>query len=189
MTALGIRSNNPGNVSLPIQGWTGGGTIIGAPGQPGYASFPDMATGWAAFGQRMTNYIDTKGLTTIAQLNSVYATDQNWKNGVSAYSGIGLNTPLDTSNAAQMNALKTGILSQELGPANAQSVLSQVGSSGGAGAPGPLTNNPTPGQGIQPGSVGGGAGKTHRSIQTRHNPVRAWGRRFGSRAVSRQLTD
>ena len=46
--------NNPGNVSLPIKGYHGPGTIIGAPGQKDYASFPDLASGFAAFDQQVT---------------------------------------------------------------------------------------------------------------------------------------
>lgn len=115
MTIAAIRFNNPGNVSLPIQGWTGGGSIVGIRGQPGYASFPDMQTGYAAFTQRLNNYINVKGLNTIATLNPVYAQDTGWGAGVSAASGIGINSPLDTSNPDQMAALRSGIIQQETG--------------------------------------------------------------------------
>ena len=114
MTIAAIRYNNPGNVSLPIQGWKGGGTIVGLSGQSGYASFPDMQTGYAALQQRVSTYIG-RGLTTIDKLNSVYATDSNWKNGVAAASGIGKNEPLDPTNQAQMSALLNGIIKQETG--------------------------------------------------------------------------
>ena len=115
MAIAAIRYNNPGNVSLPIQGWTGGGNIVGITGQRGYAQFPDMQTGYLAMQQRLTNYIDVKGLSTIADLNTRYAEDQNWQNAVSRFSGIDRTTSLDTSNTAQMNALTYGIIRQETG--------------------------------------------------------------------------
>jgi hypothetical protein len=126
------RYNNPGDVSLPISGWNGPGQIVGLKGQPGYASFPDMKTGLDALGHRLTNYIDSKGLNTIGALNSSYAKDQNWAAGVARASGLGINTPLDTSNQEQMRALQKGILSQEIGANNANSVL--------GGAPAPITS-------------------------------------------------
>lgn len=112
---LAERYNNPGNVSLPIKGWTGGGSIVGASGQSGYASFPDMETGYAALQQRINDYITTKGYTTIRQIGSVYAEDLNWGNAVARISGIGKDTPLDPSNTAQMSALLGGIIRQETG--------------------------------------------------------------------------
>lgn len=118
------RFNNPGDVSLPIAGWHGGGEIVGIKDQPGYAKFPDLQTGVNAFQHRVTNYIDSRGLNTIGALNSAYAKDRGWSAGVSAASGIGLNTPLDTSNQEQMRALQKGILSQEIGRENAERVLS-----------------------------------------------------------------
>jgi len=110
--ALGNRANNPGNVSLPIKGWTGGGAIIGAPGQPGYAQFPDFATGVSAWSVRLDTYAQRPGGDTIRGLNDTigYATDPNWKNNVSAGSGLGLDTPLDTSNRG---ALMIGIAKAE----------------------------------------------------------------------------
>jgi len=120
MAIAAIRYNNPGNVSLPIQGWNGGGSIVGIAGQSGYASFPDMQTGFAAFQARLTNYIDGRGLNTIGALNGVYAQDPAWGAGVSNLSGIGINTPLDTSNASQMSALQSGIIQQETGMSPAQ---------------------------------------------------------------------
>lgn len=109
---IGNRENNPGNVSLPIKGWTGGGTIIGAPGQPGYASFPDFSTGVAAWSQRLDTYAQRPGGNTIRGLNDTigYATDPNWKNNVAAGSGLGLDTPLDSSNRG---ALMVGIAKAE----------------------------------------------------------------------------
>jgi hypothetical protein len=121
-----LRFNNPGNISLPMKDWTGGGSIVGLKGQPGYAAFPDMATGMAAFTHRVGNYINDRGLNTIAALNSVYAQDSKWGAGVSRASGIDLHTPIDTSNAAQMSALHKGILTQEMGAANAAAVLNKT---------------------------------------------------------------
>jgi hypothetical protein len=130
MTVAGIRANNPFDVSLPIKGYSGPGQIIGVRGQPGFAQFPDMQTGYNAGVQRLNTYItgQTKygTLDSISSLNSVYATDQNWKYGVSKASGIGLNETLDPNNADQMAALQRGVLSQELGASNAKVVLSQV---------------------------------------------------------------
>lgn len=114
MPTLAVRHNNPGNVSLPIKGWKGGGFIVGAPGQSGYASFPNVQTGLAAFNARVTSYIG-RGYNTIGSLNSIYAQDGNWKNNVSRLSGIGINTPLDASNPAQMTQLQDGILKAESG--------------------------------------------------------------------------
>jgi hypothetical protein len=135
MSFLWQRFNNPGNVSLPIQGWSGGGSVVGAPGQPGYAAFPSMGVGYQAFEQRLLNYIDVKGYDTIAKLP--YATDPNWKAAVSDISGIGLNTPLDTNNSNQMQALEKGILSQEIGSGGANQVLASNSSIFGGSA-----NNP-----------------------------------------------
>src|SRR5215471_16143760 len=104
MPIAAIRNNNPFNVSLPISGiGMGGGSIVGVQGQPGYGAFPDMATGYAAGTQRLNSYISGSSsygpLTTIGQLNSVYATDPNWAAGVSRASGIGIDTPLDVNNS------------------------------------------------------------------------------------------
>jgi len=115
MTIAAIRYNNPGNVSLPIKDWSGGGSIVGISGQPGYASFPSMQVGYAAFQQRLTSYINGQGLDTIGALNSRYAQDQGWGASVSRLSGIGINEPLDTSNASQMGALQSAIIRQETG--------------------------------------------------------------------------
>lgn len=110
------RYNNPGNVSLPIRGWTGGGSVVGIKGQPGYASFPDMNTGVAAFRQRITTRLDD-GYNTIRKLNPIYAEDTNWKFGVSRVSGIGLDDPLNESN---VNDLMRGIITQETGRSPSQ---------------------------------------------------------------------
>lgn len=148
MAIAAIRNNNPGNVSLPIRGYTGPGQIVGIQGQSGYGSFPTMADGLAAQRQQIGNYIDNRGLTTIAALNTRYAEDPNWKFGVARASGIGVNEPLDTSNAAQMQALQGGIIRQETGmdpsrfglgaaspastsaPMNSNDPASQTGTSG-----------------------------------------------------------
>jgi len=147
MTIAAIRYNNPGNVSLPINGWSGGGTIVGISGQPGYASFPDMQTGFAAFQQRLSSYIDGRGLNTISSLNSVYAQDPSWGSAVSRFSGIGINEPLDTSNASQMASLQSGVIRQETGMAPDQLGIN----TGGA----PQTSGEFPTGDNTPGEIGG----------------------------------
>lgn len=115
MTIAALRFNNPGNVSLPISGYSGPGTIVGISGQSGYASFPDMATGYSALQARLQSYISNDGLNTISALNSVYAQDPAWGAGVSSLSGIALNAPLNPNDSAQMSALSAGIVQQETG--------------------------------------------------------------------------
>jgi hypothetical protein len=143
MPAAWQRYNNPGNVSLPISGWQGGGSIVGIRGQSGYASFPSMAVGLQAFQQRITNYIDGKGYDTIAKMGAHYAEDPTWGAKVSNFSGIGINDRLDTSNPTQMAALQKGILTQEIGPAGANSAL--------GGAVTTPVNEPY----LEPGPIGG----------------------------------
>lgn len=125
MAIAAVRFNNPGNVSLPIQGiGLGGGQIVGITGQPGYGSFPDMATGYSAFQQRITTYLSRPGLDTISGLGGIYAEGPNggsvWANSVSNFSGIDPNTPLDPNNPQQMAALQGGIIRQETGMTPAQ---------------------------------------------------------------------
>jgi hypothetical protein len=133
MAQAGIRYNNPFNISLPRSGYYGG-TVVGLQGQPGYAAFPDMATGYAAGANRLTDYIS--GNTsygprqTIGSLGQIYATDPNWSYGVSQASGIPLNQTLDPNNPTQMAALQQGILTQELGPQAAGQLASQYGPNG-----------------------------------------------------------
>lgn len=149
MTAA-VTYNNPGNVSLPISGYTGPGTIVGLSGQPGYASFPTMQDGLNALSARLNSYINNDGLSTISQLNTSYATDPNWGNGVSSISGIGLNTPLDTSNASQMSALQAGIVQQETGM-NISNFQSAASSSSGYGG-GLINSDGSSAVGYLPGS-------------------------------------
>lgn len=180
MTIAAIRFNNPGNVSLPIAGWSGGGTIVGIAGQSGYASFPDMATGAAALQQRLTTYIE-RGYDTIAGMNSVYAQDPNWKNGVSSASGIGLNTTLDPNNPTQMAALTSGIIKQETGlsvstidantvvpanatPATVQQALGDTSNSGQVGVLGATSGGLGPTLSSAPGNVAGASAGAVGSI-------------------------
>ena len=136
MTSLAFRSNNPGNVSLPIAGYTpppGTYTITAPDGQPNYAVFPTAQDGYNAFVQRVISRING-GYDTIASLNSIYAESPNWKFGVSSISGIGVNDKLDPNNAQQMSDLRRGILTQE-SPAGANfynTYDSGVGTSGGS---------------------------------------------------------
>lgn len=133
---LGTTYNNPFNVSGPYPGFAGfGGSIVGAPGQGGYAAFPTLQQGWDAgvtrLNQYMTNGYNGSGpLNTIASLNPIYATDTNWGAGVSRASGIGLNTPLDPNNPTQMGALQRGIVTQEQGAGPANSIFGQVNNGG-----------------------------------------------------------
>lgn len=141
--ALGNRANNPGNVSLPIKGWTGGGTIIGAPGQAGYAQFPDFNTGVAAWSVRLDTYATRPGGTTIRGLNDTigYATDPNWKNNVAAGSGLGLDTPLDSSNRG---ALMVGIAKAEGNYGNMNADERSILANGGQSSYSPAYDNFSP---------------------------------------------
>ncbi len=135
MDPRGVRYNNPFDVSLPIQGWTGGGTVVGAPGQPGFASFPDQETGIRAGIQRVANYIRAKGLNTIGTIGSRYATDKNWPAAVSRISGLRVDETIDPNNPAQMAALTHGILTQELGAKHANAISPKVAGILGTASP------------------------------------------------------
>lgn len=134
MAIPAIRFNNPFDVSLPIAGYNGAGGTVGIQGQPGFGSFPDMATGYQAGVQRLNSYITGQSShgpkRTIKELNSVYATDPNWAAGVAAHSGIDPDATLDPNNADQMRQLQYGVLAQEMGPKNAQLIFGQ--NNGGA---------------------------------------------------------
>lgn len=139
----GIRHNNPFDVSLPIHGWTGGGSIVGVPGQSTFAAFPTLAIGYAAGQQRIRDYIDDKGYNTIAKMGAHYATDPNWPHSVSKVSGdIGINDLLDTKNTAQMTRLEHAILTVELSPEWAAQVIAQINQ---VSPPSPKPQPPTPG--------------------------------------------
>jgi hypothetical protein len=114
MTILAIRYNNPGDVSLPIKGWTGGGRIVGAPGQVGYAEFPTMAIGYQAFLFRLREYIES-GRNTIRKIGAVYATDPHWPVAVAKLSKLPIGAFLDTRDDKEMEALAAAILLQETG--------------------------------------------------------------------------
>ena len=130
---LGTTHNNPFNVSLPFPGSSAfGGSIVGAPGQSGYGSFPDLQTGFNAGVTRLNQYISngyngSGPLNTIGSLGPVYAADPNWAASVSRISGIPLNETLDPNNAAQMSALQQGIITQEQGAGPATSIFNQIG--------------------------------------------------------------
>lgn len=119
MTIAAIRYNNPGDVSLPISGWTGGGKIVGIPGQVGYAEFPSMAIGFAAFEQRLRSYI-ARGRDTIRKIGEVYATDPHWGLAVAELAGIGIDVRLSASASGQMSSLASAIIKQETGMTLAQ---------------------------------------------------------------------
>lgn len=109
-----IRFNNPGDVSLPIRGWTGPGDVVGLRGQPGYAKFPTMQIGFEAFQQRIRSYID-EGRNTIRRIGAVYATDPDWPRDVSRLSNIPIGAFLDADDAEQMRELAAAIIRQETG--------------------------------------------------------------------------
>lgn len=114
MTIAAIRYNNPGDVSLPIAGWCGAGTIVGLAGQHGYASFPDMGTGYRAFQCRLASYI-REGRNTIRKIGMVYATDHNWAKDVASLSGLPIGAVLDANDVSQMEPLASAIIRQETG--------------------------------------------------------------------------
>jgi hypothetical protein len=134
MAIAAIRYNNPFNISLPRAGYYGG-SVVGIVNQPGYAQFSDMATGYAAGAQRVTDYVSGNtsygNLNTLSKLGNIYAEGpqggQVWANAVSQFSGIPVNARLDPNNAEQMQALDRGILSQEVGPQNATAWTNQYG--------------------------------------------------------------
>jgi hypothetical protein len=141
MPIAAIRFNNPFNISLPKSGYFGG-SVVGIVNQPGYASFPNMATGYAAGANRVTQYISGQtsygNLNTIGALGPVYAQgpgSAGWAQNVSQISGIPINQPLDPTNAGQMSALNQGILTQEIGAGNAQQFTSLYGNNQLANGP------------------------------------------------------
>ena len=155
-----LRYNNPGDVSLPITGWTGPGRIVGIPGQPGYAEFPDMATGYDAFLTRLRDFLTVQGLRTIAAIGPVYATDPHWPAAVSILSGIGLHELLDPASTIQMQALAAGIVKQETG----QTILALERQSApidfSTAAPAPVPAAPTPEPTMPPTSTTTSTGST-----------------------------
>lgn len=114
MTIAAIRYNNPGDVSLPIRGWTGGGKIVGLRGQPGYAQFPSMEIGYQAFLYRLRTYIE-EGKNTIRRIGAIYATDPNWAKDVASLSGLPIGAVLDADDPSQMEPLASAIIRQETG--------------------------------------------------------------------------
>lgn len=115
-----IRYNNPGDVSLPIEGWSGGGYIVGIHGQPGYAEFPSMAVGFAAMVQRLRSYITYQHRTNITLIGEVYAQDPTWPAKVSLLANIPIHTVLNPANTRQMTQLAEGIIRQETGKTMAE---------------------------------------------------------------------
>lgn len=117
MTIAAIRFNNPGDVSLPITGCntaTMGGKIVGVPGQPGYAEFPTMATGYNAFQLRLREFI-VSGRNTIRRIGALYATDPNWPIEVAKLAGLPIGSVIHADDPEQMTALSAAIIRQETG--------------------------------------------------------------------------
>lgn len=116
------RHNNPGDVSLPIKGWHGGGRIVGVQGQPGYAEFPTMHVGFEAFKQRIRAYVE-RGDNTIRKISRIpYATDPKWFAAIVKLSGVGADEVLNTS--AELALVCAAIIKQESGKSLAQLGLS-----------------------------------------------------------------
>lgn len=142
MTIAALRYNNPGNVSLPISGYSGPGKIVGIAGQSGYASFPTMADGYNAFQARLQSRI-SEGYDTISSLNTVYAQDPNWGASVASLSGIPADATLDPNNSAQMSALSSGIVQQETGMSPADLGINGSNLDGGSGGSIGVLTGPT----------------------------------------------
>lgn len=58
MDPRGLRFNNPFDISGPP--YYQGGSVVGAPGQRGFLSFPDMASGYASGVQRLSDLKETE---------------------------------------------------------------------------------------------------------------------------------
>jgi|SRR5271166_6788889 len=133
MAIAAIRYNNPGNVSLPIKGWSGAGFIVGISGQPGYARFPSPDVGFSALRLQLTNRIN-QGLNSISRigLSGLYENPptQSWVDNVARYSGLSADETIDPSDNATMLKLQTGICRQETGLS-----LAQLGVGGAPAAP------------------------------------------------------
>lgn len=114
MTIAAIRFKNPGDVSLPIKGWTGPGHIVGLPGQSGYAEFPTMQIGFEAFQQRIRADIED-GRNTIRKIGFAYAADPQWPKDVAEIARIPIGAVLDLNDQKQMKALAAAIIKQETG--------------------------------------------------------------------------
>jgi hypothetical protein len=131
------RYNNPGNISLPITGWTGG-HIVGLPDQPGYAAFPSMDIGYQAFKYRLGLFI-SGGRNTIRLIGARYAADPHWPVAVAALAGLGIDAPLDLNDAAQMDKLAVAIIKQETGMSLAQLIAGAIPSPAAPAANSPAT--------------------------------------------------
>ena len=147
MPIAAIRFCNPGNVSLPIKGWTGPGRVVGIHGQRGYAQFPTPDIGFAAMRQQVCNRI-VQGYDTINKLggSGIYENPptQSWIDNVSKYSGIGGGDWLDYKNEAQIGALLRGICKQETGL-----TLAELGVGAGLAGPPAMPATPAPKEDIE----------------------------------------
>lgn len=115
MTIAAIRFRNPGDVSLPIKGWTGGGKIVGVEGQSGYAEFPTMQIGFEAFQQRLRSYIIDQHRDTIRKIGAVYATDPHWALSVASIAHLPIDGILGPTNKGEIADLAAAIIRQETG--------------------------------------------------------------------------
>ena len=117
----GIRNNNPGNIKVGASNWRG---KIGNDGT--FERFDTAVNGIRAAMLLLRTYANQYGLNTIAKIGSRWAPvgsgekgNAGWAGGVSQYSGIGANVPLNLSNQATMLAVMRGIVAQENGGAYA----------------------------------------------------------------------
>jgi len=117
----GIRNNNPGNIKISGNAWRG---KIGNDGT--FERFDSAVNGIRAAMVLLRTYANSYGLKTISQIGARWAPvggsergNEGWTRGVSQYSGIGANTPLNLGNQATMIALLRGIVAQENGGAYA----------------------------------------------------------------------
>lgn len=115
----GIRNNNPGNIKVSSNAWRG---KIGNDGT--FERFDTAVNGLRAAAILIRTYANNYGLNTIAKIGSRWAPtgsgeagNAGWAGGVSQYSGIGLNTPLNVASQPTMIALLRGIVAQENGAA------------------------------------------------------------------------
>lgn len=113
----GIRNNNPGNIKISGNAWRG---KIGNDGT--FERFDSPVNGIRAAFVLLRTYMQQYGLNTIAKIGARWAPvgsgeagNAGWAGGVSQYSSIAANTPLNITNASQMYALMRGIIAQENG--------------------------------------------------------------------------
>lgn len=116
MPSLGYRTFNPGNVSLPIPGWSGGGFVDAGGNQAGHGTFSSFDQGIAALNQRLQVFQD-RGFMSIQDIGlsgkyEVPAT-ASWGQDVSNFSGLSLTAPLNLNDPVQQALVDFGISAHE----------------------------------------------------------------------------